>query len=229
MPTVPLYNVPSLLLIAEQAQVLLERGRWSILHLWWCLYLQMYSLHTVRRCAQPPCGSYHWMSHCMSFRIMRQHWQRDAWVGVSSMIGLLHKAADTSSRSSRYNPSGRGCRCPFRSRSSTVRSCAHPMAQPASSVEYVGSGKTFHHGITYITYEGNTFWVKFNNSGTMTLASSISIGAASTSSSSSSTAGWQSTAVAADAGNDLQGTQQHLTHNVVCKSVITTSHAVPDA
>lgn len=24
---------------------------------------------------------------------------------------------------------------------------------------------TFHHGITYVSYEGNSFWVKFNNSG----------------------------------------------------------------
>jgi hypothetical protein len=39
-------------------------------------------------------------------------------------------------------------------------------AEVASSNGDSGSGqKTFHHGITYVSYEGNCFWVKFNNSG----------------------------------------------------------------
>lgn len=46
-------------------------------------------------------------------------------------------------------------------------------AQPSQAAEVASSSsdgssgqKTFHHGITYVSYEGNCFWVKFNNSGT---------------------------------------------------------------
>jgi hypothetical protein len=48
-------------------------------------------------------------------------------------------------------------------------------AQPSQAAEVASSSsssgdsssgqKTFHHGITYVSYEGNCFWVKFNNSG----------------------------------------------------------------
>jgi hypothetical protein len=46
-------------------------------------------------------------------------------------------------------------------------------AKPSQAAEVASSSgdsssvqKTFHHGITYVSYEGNCFWVKFNNSGT---------------------------------------------------------------
>eukprot|EP00878_Enallax_costatus_P018952 GHUV01019979.1.p1 GENE.GHUV01019979.1~~GHUV01019979.1.p1 ORF type:complete len:263 (+),score=61.67 GHUV01019979.1:305-1093(+) len=61
------------------------------------------------------------------------------------------------------------CRPQLRRRCPTVHCSAQPASQPSSAAEHVGSGKTFHHGITYVTYEGNTFWVKFNNSGARVL------------------------------------------------------------
>lgn len=35
------------------------------------------------------------------------------------------------------------------------------------------SSKTFHHGITYVSYEGNSFWLKFNNSGELLSSSNL--------------------------------------------------------
>ncbi|WIA11643.1 hypothetical protein OEZ85_011746 [Tetradesmus obliquus] len=73
-------------------------------------------------------------------------------------------------RSAGWNPV-RACTSTSR-RSIRVAAQAQPSqaAEVASSSGDGSSGqKTFHHGITYVSYEGNCFWVKFNNSGARVL------------------------------------------------------------
>lgn len=42
-------------------------------------------------------------------------------------------------------------------------------ASPASQQQQPHQQTTFHHGITYVSYEGNSFAVKFNNTGALLL------------------------------------------------------------
>eukprot|EP00879_Flechtneria_rotunda_P010976 GHRR01011469.1.p1 GENE.GHRR01011469.1~~GHRR01011469.1.p1 ORF type:complete len:169 (+),score=17.20 GHRR01011469.1:29-535(+) len=62
---------------------------------------------------------------------------------------------------------GKACiriRCQNITRTATV--AAQATIQAETSGRPAGRGQTsFHHGITYVCYEGNSFYVKFNNSG----------------------------------------------------------------
>jgi hypothetical protein len=52
---------------------------------------------------------------------------------------------------------------------------AAEVASSSSSGDSSSGQKTFHHGITYVSYEGNCFWVKFNNSGRKQHSSAVSV------------------------------------------------------
>lgn len=58
------------------------------------------------------------------------------------------------------------CTSSNRVRSAAARAASQELQQPHQQT-------TFHHGITYVTYEGNSFWVKFNNSG-LSVSQSVS-------------------------------------------------------
>lgn len=55
-------------------------------------------------------------------------------------------------------------------RFSCVRRAVPQSKQSAEAAATTDAGhSSFHHGVTYVTYEGNSFWVKFNNSGARVL------------------------------------------------------------
>lgn len=65
--------------------------------------------------------------------------------------------------------------CRLARASRKVQTAAQSTSGASQELQQPHQQTTFHHGITYVSYEGNSFWVKFNNSGQyMAVATTVS-------------------------------------------------------
>jgi hypothetical protein len=121
-------------------------------------------------CAAAPVAD----TNCAAQLVLEHKWKQHSAAPTHVLVSMFHvdNAVLSSIASGCFSfcHMYRACRTSTSSRHSLRVSA---QAQPSQAAEVASSSsadsssgqKTFHHGITYVSYEGNCFWVKFNNSG----------------------------------------------------------------